>query len=653
MKRVGLTAYGHVEAGVERSAAQRIGWIGLVLVASAMVLAADGGAATLESSASAPTAAADYGQFCAKCHDGGADRSPTLAALKLLSAERVRATLTNGTMAVHGAGLSPTRISALAGFVSGAEPAPATAADRRCASNGPEMTDAMSRPHWNGWGAGGDQRRYQPAAMAGLSAADVPKLALAWAFGFPDSVRAYAQPTVVGGRIFVGSANGQVYALDARSGCTHWAFAAKAAVRTAVSVGQGRRGWTAYFGDQQGHAYGVDALSGELVWMTRADSHPTAIITGAPLLIDDMLLVPVSSREEAASANPAYSCCTFRGSVVALEPQTGRRLWQAFTIADAPQPVRRNEHGQQLYGPSGASIWSSPTADPDRHLLYVTTGNNYSDPASAGADAVVALRLDSGARVWTHQATADDATTVACSFQAPGSGNCPQANGPDLDFGASAMLLMAATGRRALIAGQKSGVVHALDPDRNGALLWQTRVGAGGKLGGVQWGMAADDRHVYVAVSDARISPAAPGAPGAQPTPFGISLRLDPNAGGGLLALKIETGEVVWKAPHPGCHARPGCSPAQSAAVTAIAGAVFSGGLDGHLRAYASDSGRMLWDVDTQRSYTTVNGVAARGGSLDGPGAVVVGGMLYVNSGYAIFGGMPGNVLLAFSVDGK
>ncbi len=593
-----------------------------------------------------------YQQRCARCHDGGADRAPDRAALKLLPAERVRASLASGTMREHATGLSDAELDALASWVGNATVAMAGAGSR-CTSASAMPTDAFARPHWNGWGAGAAQRRFQEAAMAGLAAADVPKLELKWAFGFADAIRANAQPTIVGGRLFVGSATGKVYALDARTGCTFWEFKAHAPVRTAISVRPDPRGWMAYFGDQSGNGYGVDATTGQQVWSTRVDPHPTAMVTGAPTVDGDRLLVPVASYEEAAAMRPGYACCTFRGSIVALDAYTGKRLWQSFTIGAEPAATRRNERDVQLFGPSGASVWSSPTVDPVKRLVYATTGNSYSDPPSEGANAFIAFRLDDGSRTWVRQMTANDAYTMACNSASGGSGNCPQANGPDVDFGSSAMLVTLPGGRRALIAGQKSGDVHALDPDREGAVLWQTKVGAGGKLGGVQWGTAADERHVYVAVSDVRIAPAAPGTPGAQPTPFGVELRVDPDAGGGLVALKLDTGEVVWKTPHPGCRGTPGCSPAQSAAVTAIPGVVFSGGLDGHLRGYDAINGRIVWDVDTKRPYNTINGVAARGGSLDGPGAVVVDGMLYVNSGYAFFGGAPGNVLLAFSVGGK
>jgi polyvinyl alcohol dehydrogenase (cytochrome) len=532
-----------------------------------------------------------------------------------------------------------------------ASSAPTTVAGR-CASPGEDFAGAQMRPHWNGWGAGPEQRRYQNAPMAGLAAQDVPRLKLKWAFGFADASRAYGQPTVFAGRVFVGSAGGEVYSLDAATGCTHWIFKAAAPVRTAISVGDGPRGWLVHFGDQKGNAYGVDALTGRVVWTTLVDAHPYALITGAPTLDDGVLYVPVSSSEEAAAAAPDYPCCSFRGSVAALQAATGRKLWQAFSIASPSAPVRTEKEGPAHLGPAGAAVWSAPTIDRQRGRGVATTGDSYADPPSDSADAFIAWRRDDGARIWTHQLTAGDAYNVACNFQAPGVGNCPLSAGPDFDFGTSPMLVSLATGRRALIAGQKSGIVYALDPDHDGALLWQTRVGQGGKLGGVQWGLATDGQQAYVAVSDVRIHVVPAGTPGAQLSPAGFSVRLDPYVGGGLLALNLETGVVAWRTQHPDCAGEPGCSPAQSAAVTAIPGIVFSGGLDGHLRAYASGNGRIVWDLDTKRPYATVNGVAAHGGSIDGPGAVVVGGMVFVDSGYGFYGGAPGNVLLALTVDG-
>jgi polyvinyl alcohol dehydrogenase (cytochrome) len=602
--------------------------------------------------ASAVDGAALYRERCAQCHEGGVARAPDAASLKQMSPVAVKAALTAGSMRTQGESLSAAEIEAVSRFVGGAATATASASAATCAQMSPLPSDPFSTPHWNGWGVDLAQHRFQPAAMAGLAAADVPKLTLKWAFGLGDVTRANAQPTVVGGRLFLGSANGKVYALDAKSGCILWVFAADGSVRSAVTIGIDARGSTAYFGDQRGNAYALDALTGELRWKTHVEAHRAAMISGAPLLVEDTLYVPVSSFEEVIGSNVNYSCCSFRGSIVALDAGSGRERWKTYTIAEEPKPVRKNEIGVELFGPSGAGVWASPAADRARGMLYLGTGDSYSDPPADSSDAILALRLENGALVWKQQMTAGDAFTVACGGSAPGKGNCPQAGGPDLDFGASPILVTLGNGKRALIAAQKSGVVHALDLDENGAILWQRTIGRGGTLGGIQWGAAADERKVYVALSDIRIRRVSEGTPGAQPA-RGTTLLLDPRAGGGLYALSLETGEVAWHTRHPGCGETPGCSPAQSAAVTVIPGVVFSGGLDGHLRAYDAADGRTIWDVDTKGNYETVNGKTARGGSIDGPGPVVVDGMLYVNSGYAVFGGMPGNVLLAFSVGGS
>jgi polyvinyl alcohol dehydrogenase (cytochrome) len=556
-------------------------------------------------------------------------------------------------MKAQAVGLSPAEIDEL-GRTLGAFPVPGgeRAPGSSCSFAPPPLKGALERPHWTGWGVDPEQRRFQPAAMAQLAPDDVPRLRLKWAFGFPGVNRAYAQPAVVGSRLFVGSADGRVYSLDARSGCVFWSFNAGFPVRTAISVGSSARGWAVYFGDQHGYAHALDADTGAPLWSTRVDEHPLAVITGAPLLAGDRLFVPVSSTEEVSGANPLYPCCSFRGSVVALDSGTGKVLWHGYTIPEAPRPVGRNDYGTQLLAPSGAAIWSAPTLDRERRRIYVTTGDSYSAPAADTSDAFVAFDMETGALAWSRQMTAGDAYTIACGAGVEG-GNCPQPAGPDLDFGSSPILLRLADGKRALIAGQKSGVVHAVDPDREGAILWQRRIGRGGKVGGIEWGAAADDDRVYVALSDVRTAPAAAETEGAQKSVFGPSFRFDPASGGGLFALDPATGAVLWHTPHPGCGDVAGCSPAQSAAVTAIPGIVFSGGLDGHLRAYEAATGKIVWDVDTRRHYVTANGVAAQGGSIDGPGAVVVGGMVYVNSGYAFLGGTPGNVLLAFSVDGR
>jgi polyvinyl alcohol dehydrogenase (cytochrome) len=252
----------------------------------------------------------------------------------------------------------------------------------------------------------------------------------------------------------------------------------------------------------------------------------------------------------------------------------------------------------------------------------------------------MAFALDSGKILWVHQGLAADAWNSACIRE--DTTNCPDSNGPDHDFASPPILVELAGGRRALVAGQKSGVVHAVDPDRQGETIWQKRVGKGGVNGGVQWGSAADQSNVYVALSDlGRIA-----------VPHTTVTLPDPKVGGGLFALRLDNGEQVWFKAPPACGQRKRCSPAQSAAVSAIPGVVFSGSVDGHLRAFSTSNGAVLWDFDTVGPQKTVNEVPARGGSLNGPGPVIVNGMVFVESGYAA-NGMPGNVLLAFSVDGR
>jgi polyvinyl alcohol dehydrogenase (cytochrome) len=332
---------------------------------------------------------------------------------------------------------------------------------------------------------------------------------------------------------------------------------------------------------------------------------------------------------------------------VALNAGTGKTLWQTFTIPDAPQPTRKSATGTQQHGPSGAGIWSTPTIDELRGVLYVSTGDNYSDPPTRTSDAVLAMNLETGALLWSRQMTENDAFNIGCST--PQRINCPEAKGPDFDFGQPPILVRLDGEKRALVIAQKSGMVHALDPDQNGMLLWQTRAGEGSALGGSQWGSASDGEKVYVAISDIGI--------GTRPdatAPLGFRSVLDPNKGGGLHALDLKSGKIIWSAKPSLCvEGRTNCSPAQSAAVSAIPGVVFSGSIDGHLRAYSTATGGVIWDVDTAREFDTVNGKPARGGSMDVAGPAVVNGTIFVNSGYGQWGGMPGNVLLAFSVDGK
>ena len=590
-----------------------------------------------------------YKKSCALCHDAGVGRAPNREVLKAMSPERVLGAMETGPMISMAARLSAVERRAIAEFATGKllghalQTAPSPQA--MCAGAPDTFGDPSAEPQWNGWGVNPANTRYQEAALAGFTAVEVPRLKLKWAFGFPGEVSAGAQPTIAGGRVFVGSQEGRVYSLSASTGCVYWWFGAPTSVRTAVVIGRIETGsganFAAYFGDASGAVYAVEAANGKLLWKTKVDNHPAARLTGSPAVYGGRIYVPVASTEEGSATSPNYECCRFRGSVVALDGATGKQIWKSYTIREEARPTKKNKNGTQLWGPSGAPIWTSPTIDVKRNALYVTTGDNYSDPPSGTSDAFLAMDLGSGKILWSRQMTVSDAYTVACRL--PDKTNCPDSNGPDFDFGSSPILVTLSNGRRGLVAGQKSGIVHAIDPDKDGEVLWQVRIGKGGVHGGIQWGSAADPSNVYVALSDVGIIS----------IPSSIGTETDPKQGGGMFALSLEKGERVWYAPPSGCGERKRCSPAQSAAVSAVPGAAFSGSVDGHLRAYSTKDGAILWDFDTVGPYKTVNGVEARGGSLDQAGPAIAGGMLIANSGYAIWGGMAGNVLLAFSIDGK
>lgn len=574
---------------------------------------------------------------CAQCHGANANamRAPDRAALMTMTPERIFTALTTGSMAANASGISDGMKRALAELLSGrpmgvSESGKASSMKNQCSAK--PAFDPSTGPRWSGWGNDLMNSRMQTAEQAGLRASQIPSLQLKWSFGFPNGSSAYGQPAVAGGRVFVGSDNGFVYSLDAATGCVYWSFEANAGVRTAISIGPittatGTR-HAAYFGDLKANVFAIDAETGEPIWTHRVDSHPFARVTGAPTLADGRLYVPVSSFEEGSGSNDNYECCTFRGSVAAYDAASGKQLWQTFMI-DPPKPTRKNKTGTQLYAPSGNAIWSAPTIDLKRRVVYVATGNEYSGDGGPNSDAVIALDLESGKIQWSSQVTPKDVYIVGCT---PQKENCPEGeDGPDFDFGNSAILRDLPGGKSIIVIGQKSGVVWALDPDAKGKIVWQRRVGRGSALGGLEWGSAADSAIGYFPVSD---------------------LLAGPEAAGGLHALRLDTGAPVWEArpSRADCKDPRNCTQAQSAAITLMPGAVFSGTTTGLMRAYDTADGRVIWTYDANQTYTTTNGVAAKGGSFNGPGPVIAGGMVFMNAGYNYLGlGIGGNVLLAFA----
>jgi polyvinyl alcohol dehydrogenase (cytochrome) len=593
-----------------------------------------------------------YNQQCAACHNGGNERAPRREAFKSFEPELVLKALIDGPMAAQGRALNDAEMHNVAIFLTGKKftgggiPQQAYCADRTVA-----LAKAKDQPSWNGWGNDNANTRSQSAAMAGLKAADVPRLKLKWAFAVPGVIRVYGQPTVVGGTAFFGTASDKVFAIDAKTGCLRWEFDAEGGVRTAISVGQVGGKWMAFFGDLRGQIYAVDPANGTLIWKERVEDHPLAYITAAPNLYDGRLYVGVASREETA-LSPDYACCTFRGSVVALDAATGKRIWKTFTIPDEPKPTVDDGTGRNkmIIGPAGGSVWGSPTIDPKARAVYVGTGNDYTGPEPKTTDAMMAFDMDDGHVRWVHQMNRDDVEFTPCATPLEPM-KCP--HGPDYDFGSSPILATSPDGKRIVMAGQKSGIIHGVDPDHDGKTVWETRIGKGGYEGGIEFGMATDGKLLYAPLSDFQLKIAMSGEAGARATIMGVPTLLDPNSGGGVFALDLVTGKIVWHAPPSDCHGDPTCSPAQTAAPSVIPGVVFSGSIDGHMRGYSTADGKVVWDFDTKKPYQTVNGVPGNGGSIDGPGPVIVDGILYTNSGYGYVGEATGNVLLAFSVDGK
>ena len=578
-----------------------------------------------------------FDQNCASCHEVGSAansaKAPDRKAISKLTTEAIYASLTTGSMKDRAQSLTDPQKRRLAEFLgglrklgaveAGVETGSAARMSNRCLDN-PPLGDISSSPSWNGWSTDGTNTRFQSSANAGIAAADVPRLKLKWAFGLPGATHVYGQPSVVAGRVFVTADSGYVYSLSAASGCVYWSYLAEAAVRTAVVVAPVKGGdLAAFFGDLKGNEYAVNARTGAKLWTVQVEDHPLTRLTAAPKVYENRLYVPVASADEGSAAQPHYPCCTFRGSVVALDTSTGKQIWKTFTIPEKPKMVRKNSIGTQLWGPSGSGVWNSPTIDPKRKALYIGTGDAYTAPAAKSSDGLMAMDLATGKILWQVQDLAGDAWLVGCPEDpAKRPENCPKDMGPDHDFGAPPILKELPGGKRVLIAGQKSGMVWAHDPDNNGAVVWKAPTGTSSSTGQIVWGGAADDSKAY----------------------FGLHT-------GGIVALQINNGERVWFTKIDPTVAR---LPGNDGSVSAVPGAVFAGGWDGVLRVLATDTGKVLWEYNMVQEYKTVNGVPAKGGSTVAAGPTVAGGTVFVGSGYPGLGagaGIPGNVLLAFGTE--
>jgi polyvinyl alcohol dehydrogenase (cytochrome) len=640
--------------------------------AAGLVLAAS--AATLSPAAaqpSAPNAGAEiFAARCKSCHEPAVERAPGVADLARRPKDDIVRALTTGVMAPMAGGLTQADKEAVAGYILTAQrPAtPATAGrgdielPQIAITGGPATTDPKCATHppirstpgdWASMGVDDRSSRFQ--RNPGLKPGDIGKLKLKWAF----SMAGGGQPTVVGDWLFVTNRSGKFYALDAKTGCVHWTVSDLVSRTTPLVIHSSisPSGWLTIVGESDRIVRAFDAKTGQELWRSpMLDTHPVSLLTGSPVVAGDKLLVPISSIEEAAAMSKSYTCCTFRGALAGLDLKTGKLLWKTQTISE-PLRKQAEANGKTLTGPAGAAVWAAPSLDLKRGLVFIVTGDSYTDVDTIGPDAVMAIDIKTGKIRWQHQVTAKDNFVMGCGPSSQ-SGNCPTPLGPDYDFGATPILMTLPGGKQVLVAGQKSGIAYGFNPD-NGALIWKTALGVGSALGGIEWGIGADDKTVYIPVSDfgpvaAEGRPARPGQPASPPGRPGLN-AVDP-----------ATGRVLWTTPAPkaACHyASDGaretrCIRSPSAAPAIIPGYVFEGALDGWFRAYDARTGKIVWEYSTTaQTYDTLNGVKGQpGGGIDGMGPTIAGGMVYVvsgNNGAARVGSNGVNVLLAFSPDGK
>ena len=615
--------------------------IGLMMAAAVFVpLANAAPASTGMSTDGATTEVADgmalYQEHCAACHDGQVPRAPHMITFSTIGADTILNAMNNGVMRAQASALSATEREVLAGFLAGeamAPPKPILA----CADPMNELASSDAAA-MQGWGGNAKNRRHSDGA--GLDRNNVDQLALKWVFAYPGALRARSQPLVHDGVIFVGSQSGDIYALDLESGCAHWTYSAGAEVRSSLSLGQvpGRDDPVLYMGDFSATVHAIDASDGSLVWRASVGDHPDATITGSPKLHDGSLYVPISSSEWATAADPGYACCTFRGGVASVDVASGELNWRAHVIEEpAVETGETNPFGAARKGPAGAPVWNSPTIDAERGVLYVGTGEAYTSPAADTSDAVLAFSLATGERQWAKQLLGGDAWNMACFIGE--AANCPEEDGPDLDIGASTVLWSGGE-RDYLLVGQKSGDVYALDPDNGGAVVWHNKVGRGGFLGGVHWGMSANDDSLFVPIADTTITG-----------------RFTGPVSPGIHALDPASGEVRWYTPSVAdCEGKspiPVCDQGMSAAITSTDQLVFAGSLDGNIYVYDSLSGEILWSFDTFGDFESVSGDTALGGSIESDGPVLYKGHVLINSGYQFGARMPGNALMVFSLPPK
>jgi len=503
-----------------------------------------------------------------------------------------------------------------------------------CAADN-RAVDLSQPPSFTYTEADGNNTRHLSAAQAGLTTADMPNLELAWAVAFPETSSLRAAPVIIGSTIFYSATDsGRVFALDTNSGCAKWVYNAQTRLRSSMAHGVIDGLSTLVFSDGRGMIHSINAENGEAIWVASGQaSNNQGMLTGTPVIYEDMIIVPVSGSGVITGGNPKFECCENHGAVTALNVRTGEKLWEYHTMPAAQYTGAVSSTGVKQRGPSGAPIWTTPTIDPERGQIYVTTGENTSHPTTGTSDSIIALDLETGEEKWVFQALENDMWNFGCSADGPNCIVLADTNSVDFDFGGPAILVESGD-KQLLIAGQKSGDIWALDPD-SGALVWNQRVGEGTALGGNHWGIATDSERAFMTIND----------PG----------NRSENSVPGIYTYFVGTGEPSWSYKvEPDCDARSErlrrCESLYgfSATPLSVDGAVITGGLDGRVFIFNSDTGEQLFKFDTVTDFETVNGVEGYGGSIDSHSISAGSGMVFVGSGYGSFSQVAGNVLLAF-----
>lgn len=588
-----------------------------------------------------------YDQYCAACHNNPDElRAPSLDNLQQMSAQSLRFALTQGVMQPQASAVPADKLDQLIDFLAAPVSDEDWVAGMMCGPNQREV-NLDHEPSLSMFGTDLNSTRYMSAKQAGLSSANLGNMELAWAVAFPEVSSLRGIAPIVGSTMFYGaSSTGKLLAMDTETACVKWAYDAGSPISNSVSYGElGDSGTQALiFAVGRGEVQAVNAKTGKKIWASQAGHSARAGITGAPVLHKNRIIVPLSASGVGSGANPNHECCDEHGAVAALDAETGEKLWTYHTMKDAEYTGRVTPAGVKQRGPSGAPIWSTPSIDVKRGLVYATTGQNTSLPATKTSDAVLAIDIETGKLQWGFQALANDIWHFGCRVPWEKSGpHCPtpeESALKDYDFGGAAIITKGKDGKDILLAGQKSGDVWALDAENGGKVLWHNRFGTGTALGGVHWGMAIDGERVFAPINDPHISTSEEGW---VPEP-------------GMNAIDIASGEVLWRTPveadcdngrkerYELCEVRYGLS----ATPLAIDQSVVAGSIDGKLYVFDSKTGDIVWEYDTLRDFDTLNGVAGKGGSIDSHSIFAGNGMVFVSSGYGRFSQPAGNVLLAF-----